>query len=125
MNNYTFIQEGGMDGLHNKTKVPMEPEHFFDQQDVKNYLDTPEKKNQLLEQLTDTGKDPEDAFINIVDDYLEDHCPQLPKRSYIHQYGMDEKTEVDSGDRNVILNELRHEYMYNELLPYLEKTTKR
>lgn len=122
MNNYTFIQEGGMDsnmkeGYDNPINYPMEPEHFFNQPEVITYLSNNE--NQLLEQLKD--KDPEEDFINIVDDYLEQNDRHLPKRQYIQPDETDEKTEVDSGDRNYILSEMRHEYIYDVLHPYLEK----
>jgi hypothetical protein len=121
MNSYTFIQDGGMEanmeeGWDNPINYPMKPEHFFNQQEVKAYLN---KKESLLEQLKDT--DPEEEFINIVDEYLENHHIDLPERKYTDSYGTEERKEVDVGARNNILCELRHEYIYDVLQPYLEK----
>ena len=121
MNSYTFIQDGGMEanmeeGWDNPINYPMEPEHFFNQPEVIEYL--ADKGNQLLEQLQD--KDPEEDFINIVDEYLEHYHRDLPKRRYTYPYGTSERKEVDVGDRYYILCDLRHEYIYDVLQPYLE-----
>ena len=133
MNSYTFIQDGGMnttgniedqdnpiEDSDNPRYYPMRPEHFFNQSQAAEYLTNPEKRAQLLNQLNEND-DPENDFLDfleIVDGYLEQHDPDLPKRVYNYPFGNDVRIEVDGGDRRVILNEIRDGFINDVLKPY-------